>query len=87
MRHVSKRDAMRDLSKYLNDMYYWCDVNGEYFAKDGHMTGMVSVSRDTVKKLRQLMDAILEADANDSVVFVADGYDSVYAQLCGKAKA
>ena len=81
MRHVSKRDAMKDLSKYLNDMYYWCDVNGEY------TTGMVSVSRDTVKKLRQLMDAILEADANDSVVIVADGYDSVYAQLCGKAKS
>lgn len=81
MRHVSKRDAMRDLSKYLNDMYCWCDVNGEY------TTGLVSVSRETVKKLRQLMDAILEADANDSVVFVSDGYDSVYAQLCGKAKA
>lgn len=67
---VSEREALMGLNKYLRDMYCWCDVNGEY------TTGMVSISRDTVKKMRRLVDAIL-----DGKVVLADGYDSVYAQL------
>ena len=70
MKTVSEREALRGLNMFLRDMYCWCDVNGEFG------TGMVSVSRKTVRKMRRLVDAILEGR-----VVLMDGYDSVYAQL------
>lgn len=73
MKQVSEREALKDMSKYLRDMYCWCDQNGSY------TTGMVSVSRDNIRNLRRLVDAILSGE-----VKLCDGYDSVYAQLCDK---
>lgn len=73
MKQVSKRDALRDLSKFLRDMYCWCDCNGSY-------TGdTVEVSRKTIRNLRRVVDAVRIS----GVVKVCDGYDSVYAQLNG----
>lgn len=78
MKHVSKRDALCDMNKFLREMYYWCDLNGSYENKTP-----VSVSRDTIRKMHQLINAVLEADANGTDIIVADGYDSVFAQLKG----
>ena len=73
MKQVSERDALRDLSKFLRDMYCWCDCNGSY-------TGdTVEVSRKTIRNLRRVVDAVLGGE-----VKVRDGYDSVYAQLCNE---
>lgn len=70
MKQVSERDALKDLSKYLRDMYYWCDADGSYTGES------VSVSRKTIRNLRRLVGAILSGK-----VELADGYTSVYAQL------
>ena len=73
MKQVSEREALRDLSKYLRDMYCWCDHAGSY-------TGdTVEVQRKTIRNLRRLVDAILSGD-----VKLRDGYDSAYAELCGQ---
>lgn len=71
MKQVSERDALKDLSKYLRDMYCWCDHEGKYTG------GTVEVSRKTIRKLRLVVDAVLSGE-----VKLADGYVSVYAQLC-----
>lgn len=71
MKQVSERDALRDLSKFLRDMYCWCDHNGSY-------TGdTICVSRKKIRDIRRLVDAVLSGK-----VRLCDGYDSAYAQLC-----
>ena len=75
---VSKREAMRDVSKFLRDIYVWCDQDGRYD------TGAVSCTRKTIKAIRRVMDSIIEADANDTDIRVPEGYDSVYAMLRGQ---
>ena len=71
MKVVSERDALKDLSKYLRDMYCWCDHDGSY-------TGdTISVSRKKIRDIRRLVDAVLSGK-----VRLCDGYDSAYAQLC-----
>ena len=75
MKRVSERDALRDLSKFLRDMYCWCDYNGSYTGDS------VEVSRKTICNLRRVVDAILSGE-----VKLCDGYDSVYAQLVGGRK-
>ena len=75
MKTVSEREALRDLSKFLRDMYCWRDQDGRYD------TDLVSVTRHTVKSMRRLIDAVLRDD-----IKVCDKYDSVYSQLCGEAK-
>ena len=75
MKTVSEHDALKDLSKFLRDMYCWCDQNGSY------TTGMVSVSRKTVRNMRRLVDAILSGE-----IKLSDKYDSVYVQLCEEAR-
>lgn len=74
LKTVTERDALKDLSKFLRDMYCWCDHSGSYTGDS------VEVSRGTVKNVRRVIDAVLSGD-----VKVCDGYDSVYAQLCGMA--
>lgn len=76
MRKVSKVDALKDLSRFMRDMYCWCDQNGSYTTK------MVSVNRDTLKALRRCVDAVIEAENTGAEIRIMDGYDSVYAQLC-----
>lgn len=72
MKQVSEREALKDLSKFLRDMYCWCDYSGSY-------TGFtVEVSRKTIRNLRRVVDAVLSGE-----VKLCDGYDSVYAQLHG----
>lgn len=78
MKQVTAREALRDLSKYLRDMYTWCDQNGSC------TTDAVSVSRGKIRQLRRLVDAVLEADMRGENVKLCDRYDSVYAQLCDK---
>lgn len=73
---VSRRDALKDLSKYLRDMYLWCDVNGEYL-----VTGTVSVSKGNVKTMRRVIDKVLEDDATGCGIRIPDDYDSVYSML------
>lgn len=73
-KEVTSREALTDLSKFLREVYVWCDVNGEY-------KGTVSLSQGTVKGMRRLVDAVLEADASGGKIRLMEGYDSVYAQL------
>jgi len=72
MKQVSEREALKDLSKFLRDMYCWCDCNGSY-------TGdTVEVSRQTIRNIRRVVDAVLSGK-----VQLCDEYSSVYAQLDG----
>lgn len=76
MKKVTSVDALRDLSKFLRDMYCWCDHNGS------HLTGTVSVSRDTIKQMRRCVDAIQDNTRNGTPIYVMDGCDGVYEELC-----
>jgi len=75
MRQVTAMDAMRDLNRFLRDMYCWCDHEGSY------TSDVVSVSRDTVKRLRRVTDAVLDNVQNGTPIHVKDGYSGVYEQL------
>lgn len=72
--------ALRDLGRFMRDMYVWCDQNGDY------TTGLVSVKRDTIKRMRRVLDAVLEADAHGGKVRVSDWYGDVYTMLTDTAK-
>lgn len=76
MRTVTSVDALRDLSRFLRDVYCWCDHNGNY------LTGTVSVSRDTIRQMRRCVDAIQDNMRNNTPIYVMDGCDGVYEQLC-----
>ena len=76
MKQVSERDALRDLSRFLRDMYCWCDYDGSYTSDS------VRVSRKTIRNLRRVVDAVLSGE-----VKLCDGYDSLYAQLCAKRRS
>lgn len=70
---VNKREALTDLSRFLRDMYCWCDQDGSY------TTGLVSVTRGTIKEMRRCVDAVLDADNHDGAVKCRRA--SVYAAL------
>lgn len=76
MKTVTRREALKGLSRFLRDMYTWCDVNGEY-------KGTVSVSKGTVKRMRRLVDSVLEADASGADVRIIG--DDVVADLRGES--
>lgn len=76
MKEITRRDALKGLSRFMRDMYCWCDQDGRY------TTDMVSVSRKTVKAMRRLVDAVLDADAHGTGVKVPDGNEDVFAALC-----
>ena len=76
MQHVSQRDAMRDVSKYLSDMGKWCDQDGRYDR------GMVNVSTDSINRLRNCVSLVLKAGSHGALIEVPDGFTSVYAYLC-----
>lgn len=75
MKQVTTIEALRDLSRFLRDMYCWCDQNGSY------TTGSISVGRGTVKDVRRCVDAIISNMQNDVPIYVMDGCDGVYEQL------
>lgn len=75
MKEVEIREALKDLSKFMREVYCWCDQDGSY------TTGMVSLSRGTVRSMRRLVDAVLEADSKGEKVKLMDGFDSAYMQL------
>ena len=75
MRQVTAMDAMRDLNKFLRDMYCWCDREGSYTG------GTVEVTRGTIKLLRRVTDAILDNVQNGTPIYVKDGCNGVYEQL------
>jgi len=75
MRQVTAMDAMRDLNKFLRDMYCWCDREGSYTG------GTVEVTRDTIKQVRRVTDAILDNVQNGTPIYVKDGCNGVYEQL------
>lgn len=76
--HMTQRDTLRDVSKYLTDMGQWCDQNGR------HDTGMVSVSTESVNHVRRCIDLVLRAGSHGAMVEVPEGYSSIYAYLCHK---
>lgn len=76
---VSSKEALVDLSKFLREVYTWCDVNGEY------LKGTVSLSQDTVKKMRRLVDAIIEADSTGGKIRLMGEYGSVFDQLMDRS--
>lgn len=75
MKQVTATDALRDLSKFLREVYCWCDVNGNY------CTETMSVSRDTIKQVRRCVDAVQDNMRNGTPIYVMDGCDGVYEQL------
>jgi len=75
MRQVTVMDAMRDLNKFLRDMYCWCDHEGSY------TSDVVSVKRNTIKRLRRVTDAVLDNVQNGTPIYVRDGCNGVYEQL------
>lgn len=75
MIETDPHNALRDLGRFMRDMYVWCDQNGDY------TTGMVSVSRDTIKRMRRVLDAVLEADVHGGKVCVSDWHGDVYTML------
>ena len=75
MKEVTTDEALSDLSKYLRDVYCWCDADGSY------TSGIISVSRYTVRMIRRCVDAIREAASSNAMVKVPEGYDSVYERL------
>ena len=74
--HEGQRDALRDIGKYLTDMGTWCDQDGRYDR------GMVSVSTESVNRLRHTVDLILRAGTHGALVEVPNEYDTIYAYLC-----
>lgn len=85
MKQVSERDALRDLSRFLRDMYCW-ESNTPDWAKG--MTDKedepVAVTRHTVKAMRRCVDAVLDSMQNGTPINVMDGYSGVYEQLVGQ---
>lgn len=75
MREVTTDEALRDLSKFLRDMYCWCDHAGSY------TSGSVEVKRETIKAMRRLVDAI-----QSGKVKLGDGYATAYVQLCHEGR-
>lgn len=75
MRQVTAMDAMRDLNKFLRDMYCWCDHEGSY------TSGTISVTRDTIKLVRRVTDAVLDNVQNGTPIYVKEGCSGVYEQL------
>ena len=75
MKQVKATDALRDLSRFLREVYCWCDAEGNY------CTETVSVSRDTIKQVRRCVDAVQDNLRNDTPINVKDGCDGVYEQL------
>lgn len=76
MKQVTSIKALKDLSRYLRDMYCWSDQNGNY------LTGVVSVSRKHVKSMRHVVDAVLDNLQNGTPINVMDGSDGIYEELC-----
>ena len=74
--HEGQRDALRDIGKYLTDMSAWCDQDGRFDR------GMISVSTESVNRLRHTVDLILRAGTHGALVEVPEGYSSIYAYLC-----
>ena len=73
-----KRDALKDVSRFLRDVYCWCDAEGGY-------SGPISITRGTVKAVRRCVDAVLAADAMGSdVVRVEEPYDGTYEYLSAR---
>lgn len=75
MRTATSLQALRDLSRFLRDMYCWCDHDGSY------TSGTISVSRDTVKHVRRCVDAVVDHMQNGTPINVMDGCNGVYEQL------
>lgn len=75
VRQVTALDAMRDLNRFLRDMYCWCDHEGSCTG------GTVSVTRETIKLVRRVTDAILDNVQNGTPIYVRDGCSGVYEQL------
>lgn len=76
LKQVTSIDALKDLSRYLRDMYCWADQFGNY------NTGIVSVTRKRVKSMRHVVDAVLDSLQNGTPINVMDGSDGIYEDLC-----
>lgn len=79
MKEVTTREVLRDLNKFMRDMYCWCDQDGLY------TTGRVSVSRDTIKRIRRCIDVVLEA-SDGGKVKLDPSHETAYAYLCDRGK-
>jgi len=80
LRTVTRIDALRDLSRFMRDMYCW-EANipdGWDGCKEDEAIG---VSRHTVKTMRRVVDAIIDNERNGTPIRVPDGHDGVYEQM------
>lgn len=83
MKTVTSERALRDLARFLRDMYCW-EANipdGWDGCKDDEAIG---VTRHTVKAMRRCVDAVLDNIQNGTPIRVADGFNGVYEQLVGQ---
>lgn len=85
MRQVTTVDALRDLSKFLRDMYCWESNTPDWAAG---MTDKedepIAVTRHTVKAMRRCVDAVLDNMRNGTPIRIANDCDGVYEQLVGQ---
>ena len=83
MKTVTSEQALRDLAKFMHDMYCW-----EANIPDGwdgcKEDEPIAVTRHTVKAMRRVVDSALDNMRNGTPIRVADGYDGVYEQLVGQ---
>lgn len=85
MKRVSERDALKDLSRFLRDMYCWKSNTPEWAAgMIGTDDEVIGVTRHTIKAMRRCVDAVLDSMQNGTPINVMDGYNGVYEQLVGQ---
>lgn len=80
MKQVTATDALRDLSRFLREVYCWEAIipDGWDGCKEDEAIG---ISRHTVKAMRRVVDSALDSLQNGTPIRVPDKHSGVYEQL------
>lgn len=85
MKQVTTIDALRDLSKFLRDMYCWeSDTPDWAVGMTDKEDEPIAVTRHTVKAMRRCVDAVLDNMRNGTPIRIVNDCNGVYEQLVGQ---
>lgn len=80
MKTVTGAQALRDLARFLRDMYCW-----EAYIPEGwdgcKEDEAIGVTRHTIKAMRRVVDSALDSLQNGTPIRVPDEHSGVYEQL------
>lgn len=85
MKTVTGERALRDLARFMRDMYCWESDTPNWAAGTiDKEDEPIAVTRHTVKAMRRCVDAVLDNMRNGTPIRIANDCNGVYEQLVGQ---